>query len=172
MDSVRTRVVTRTALLLALTLLFQSLRLFIPLPPFFSTWVIGSLVNACLLIALETTGFFPAAVIALIAPVVAYFQQLLPLPIFVLPVALANLLYVWLFRTGVAWGRWQGIALAALGKTVFLYAAFVWLLSFIHIGGKLAAGLLFVMSWPQLVTTTAGGVLATIIVKRLKPWLE
>jgi hypothetical protein len=166
-DSVGTRVMARTALLLALTLLFQSLRLFIPLPPFFTTWIIGSLVNACLLIALETTGFFPAAVIAVSAPAAAYFQQLLPVPIFVLPVALANLLYVWLFRTALVWGRWQGIAIAALGKTVFLYVVFAWLLSFIHIGAKLAAGLLFIMSWPQLVTTAAGGVLATLVVKRL-----
>jgi hypothetical protein len=167
LNPVRTRLVTRTALLLALTLLFQSLRLFIPLPPFFSTWIIGTLVNACLLITLETTGFFSAAVIAVAAPAVAYLQQLLPLPIFILPVALANLLYVWLFRTALGWRRWQAIALAALGKTVFLYAAFAWLLSFIHIGAKLAAGLLFVMSWPQLATTVAGGVVATLIVKRL-----
>jgi hypothetical protein len=166
-DSVRTTVVTRTALLLALTLLFQSLRLLIPLPPFFSTWVIGSLVNACLLIALETTGFYPAAVIAVVAPVMAYFQQLLPLPVFVLPVALANLLYVGLFKTGLSWGRWQAVTVAALGKTVFLYASFFWLLSFINLGAKLTAGLLFVMSWPQLVTTTVGGILATIVVKRL-----
>jgi hypothetical protein len=170
-DPLATRVVARTALLLALTLLFQSLRLFIPLPPFFSTWIIGSLVNACLLVAVETSGFFPAAVIAVAAPAVAYFQQLLPLPIFVLPVAFANLLYIWLFRTGLAWGRWQGIALSAFGKTLFLYLAFAWLLSFIHIGPRLAAGLLFVMSWPQLVTTVAGGVLAAIVVRRLRPWL-
>lgn len=170
-DSLKTRVMARAALLLALTLLFQSLRLLIPLPPFFSTWIIGSLVNACLLVALETTGFFPAAVIALVAPVVAYFQQLLPLPVFIPPVALANLLYVALFRTGLNWGRWQAIAFSALGKTLFLYAAFSWLLSYIHIGPKLAAGLLFVMSWPQLVTTTLGGVLATLVVKKLKPWL-
>lgn len=172
MGSVKTRIIARTALLLALTLLFQSLRLLIPLPPFFSTWIIGSLVNACLLVALETTGFFPAAVIAVAAPVVAYLQQMLPLPVFVPPVALANLLYIWLFRTGLVWGRWQGIALSALGKTIFLYAAFAWLLSFIQIGPRLAAGLLFVMSWPQLVTTTAGGVLAAMVVKRLKPWLN
>ncbi|MDR3560273.1 MAG: hypothetical protein P4N59_02360 [Negativicutes bacterium] len=172
MEPTRHRVVARTALLLALTLLFQSLRFIIPVPPFFSTWIIGSLVNACLLVALETTGLYPAVVIAVTAPVVAYLQMLLPLPVFVVPVALANILYVSLFKTGLAWGRWQGITLAALGKTIFLYCAFAWLLTLIHIDSKLANGLLFVMSWPQLVTTVAGGVLATMIVKRLRPWLD
>jgi hypothetical protein len=88
---------TRTALLLAITLIFQSLRFFIPIPPLFSTFLVGTLVNATLVIALNVAGLLPAVFLSVITPVVAYFQQLLVLPIFILPVAVGNLLYVSLF---------------------------------------------------------------------------
>lgn len=53
----RTRVVlARGALLLALTLVFQSLRFLIPVPVFLSTFLIGTLVNMCLLVAVEEVG--------------------------------------------------------------------------------------------------------------------
>lgn len=162
------RGLARTALLLALTLLFQSLRLIIPLPLLISTFIIGSLVNTCLLMAVEMSGLRSAVVISLVAPCVAYFQQMLPLPIFILPVAIGNLLYSSIFWLSRKWKNWQRIFLSALGKTVFLYLSFVWLLTFIAIKGKIAAGILFVMSWPQLVTTTAGGFLAVIISQRIK----
>jgi hypothetical protein len=45
--------------------------------------------------------------------------------------------------------------------------AFTWLLTLVSINPKIAAGLLFVMSWPQLVTTVLGGLLALAVVKRL-----
>lgn len=161
------RMLVRAALLLALTLVLQSLRLIIPLPPFFTTFIIGSLINACLLITLETAGLTAALLIAAVTPVVAYLQQLLPLPVFIPPVAAANILYVLLFRAGLTWGRASAIGLAAVGKTVFLYFTFAWLLTLINLPPRLATGLLFVMSWPQLVTAILGGVLATIVVRRL-----
>lgn len=162
------RMLTRTALLLALTLLFQSLRFFIPLPPFLSTFVIGSLVNASLLIAAEKAGLWSALIIAAITPVVAYFQLLLPLPVFILPVALGNAAYICLFLFACRWGRTSGTVLATLSKTVLLYAAFTWLLTFIAIPPRLAAGIMLAMSWPQLITGAVGGLLTSLIVKRIR----
>lgn len=163
----RHRLLTRAALILALTLVFQSLRFFIPLPPFFSTLLIGSLVNACLLVAFMTTGLPVAAAIAAIAPVVAYFQQLLLLPVFIAPVAVGNFLLVVIFRSAAGWGKWPGIILAAAGKTVFLYFSFTWLLTFVNVNPKLAAGIMFAMSWPQFATAVIGGVLATLAAARI-----
>jgi len=80
-------ILTRTALLLALALLFQSIRLLIPIPPLLSTFLIGSLMNSCFLIAAEMAGAGPAIVLVSLVPIVAYFQQVLPLPIFIIPVA-------------------------------------------------------------------------------------
>lgn len=161
-------ILTRTGLLLALTLVFQSLRFIIPIPVFLSTFLIGGLVNACLLVAVEIVGVKPALLIVLVAPIVAYFQQLLPLPIFIIPVALGNAIYIGVFSIGGGWNSWLRIGIAALSKTVFMYAAFSWLLTLIAIPPKLATGLMLVMSWPQLVTGVVGGILASIIKKRLQ----
>ncbi|SMC75075.1 hypothetical protein [Sporomusa malonica] len=162
------KVVTRAALLLALTLLFQSLRFLIPIPSFLSTFIIGSLVNSALLIAAEKVGLWPALMIAVVAPVAAYFQQLLPLPVFIVPVALGNAAYICLFLASLRWGRVLAVFLGTIGKTGVLYGAFVWLLTFIAVPPNLAAGIMFAMSWPQLVTGILGGLLASIISRRIR----
>jgi len=164
----RSTILTRTALLLALALVFQSLRFMIPIPIFLSTFLIGSLVNACLLIAVDTVGVQSALLIALVMPIVAYFQQLLPLPIFIIPVALGNAIYIGMFAIGKKWNWWLQLGVAASSKMVFMYATFSWLLTLIAIPAKLATGLMLVMSWPQFVTGVIGGILFSIIKKRLQ----
>jgi len=160
--------ITRAGLLLALTILFQSLRSIIPIPPFLSIFLIGSLVNCCLLVAVEVISRRAAFVIAIIAPVVAYLQQLLPLPIFILPVAIGNAIYVGVFAISLRW-NWLGrAAAAALAKSVFMYITFIWLLSYLALPEKITANLIFVMSWPQFVTGILGAWLAAIITMKLK----
>jgi hypothetical protein len=161
-------ILTRAALLLALTLLFQSLRLMIPMPPFLSTILIGSLMNTCLLVATGAVGFRFTLMIVMVAPVVAYFQQVLPLPMFIVPVAVGNSIYIGLFLIGHKWRFWLRIGVIALAKAIFMYGSFTWLLTFIAIPSKVAAGLLFIMSWPQLVTGIIGGIISASIIKRLK----
>ena len=163
------RILSRTALLLALTIVFQSLRFLLPLPAIASTFLVGSLVNACLLVAARLTGRKAAFLIACITPVIAYIQQLLPLPVFILPVAAGNVLYVWLFTQLAKIGPVPpAIGGAALGKTIFFYLAFSQLLKFIDLPPALAAGLLFVMGWPQFVTGVLGAVLALWVGNRLR----
>ena len=159
---------TRAALLLALTLVFQALRLMIPIPAMFSVFLIGSLVNTCLLVASEGVGVKYALVIACSAPVVAYFQQLLPIPILIIPVAIGNVIYILTFRMGKKWNIWLRICSAAIGKALFMYIAFIWLLGMIAIPTQMAAGLMFIMSWPQLITGVIGGILARIITRKLQ----
>jgi hypothetical protein len=161
-------ILTRTALLLALALLFQSIRLLIPIPPFLSTFLIGSLMNTCFLIAAEIVGMGPALMIVFLVPIVAYFQQVLPLPIFIIPVALGNAIFIGIFLMGRHWNHWVNIVIAAASKAIFMYAVFSWLLTFIAIPIKIATGLLFIMSWPQFITGVIGGFLAGIIKKRLR----
>lgn len=164
----KSTILTRAALLLSLALLFQSLRLMIPVPPMLSTFLIGSLMNACFLIAAEWVGAGPALLITFLVPIAAYFQQVLPLPIFIIPVALGNAIYIGVFLMGRRLQYWWKLSAAAASKMIFMYVAFHWLLTLIAIPGNIATGLLFIMSWPQLVTGIIGGILARIIKKRLK----
>lgn len=159
---------TRTALLLALTLVFQSLRFIIPIPVFLSIFLIGSLVNTCLLVAAETVGIKYAIVIACSAPIVAYFQQLLPLPILIIPVALGNVIYIVVFAVGEKWKTWLRICSAAISKSIFMYVVFTWLLTMIAIPAQMVAALMFVMSWPQLITGVIGGMMARVIKRKLQ----
>lgn len=158
----------RTALLLALLLVLQSLRLVMPLPPVLSMFLIGTLVNACLLVAVETVGIWPAIVLAFLAPITAYFQQMLLLPVFIVPVAIGNIVYAawfWWTRRKPALLRLGG---AAFVKTFLLYVLFTWLLTWVQLAPQVAAGVMLAMSWPQLVTGLAGGVLALVLKRRLR----
>ena len=147
MSEIDQKKISRTALLLAIAILCQSLRFFLPAPVFLSTFVIGALVNACLLIALQATGLGSALLIACITPVVAYFQQLLPIPVFILPVAVGNSLYVWLYQRLLRIGPvWPAIGGAALGKAAFFYLAFSWLLTLIEIPAPMAAAIVSLMT--------------------------
>lgn len=164
------RIIARVALFLALTLLFQSLRMIIPLPALLSLFIVGTLVNACLLTASEIVGIKPALVIALIAPVIAYFQQLLVLPIFIFPVAVGNAVYITVFKFVSRKKKLTvfTIVIAAIAKTITLYMFFVTLLSSIKISPTIAKTIMAAMSWPQLITAILGGLIAINIIKRLK----
>ncbi len=162
------RCLTRAALLLALTLAIQSLRLLIPLPPFATTFLIGSLINACLLVALEKVGLGSASLIGVIVPLSAYFQQMLPLPIFILPVAAGNLIYLFLLQGGRKFPVSLRLLAAAAGKGVFLYSFFYWLLLQVHLPAQLASAMLFLMGWPQVATALIGAMLGLYLVQRLR----
>ena len=167
MSHIHNRRLARAALILALALLFQSLRFLLPVPPLFSTFIIGTLVNACLLVAVEVAGWWAAMFIALVAPVVAWFQQLLPVPLLILPVAAGNTAYVLIYGALLHKHRWSGLTLASLAKIFLLYGSVHLLLGLLAIPSNIAAGILFVMSWPQLFTALAGGILANQVTRRL-----
>jgi len=161
-----TNKLTRTAMLLALTLVFQSLRLIWPVPGVALNFIIGSLVNTVLLTASATVGIRAGFLIAWAAPVTAYLQGMLPLPVFIVPVAAGNMVYIMLFCLHNRTGFIPATLLAAAGKTLCLYFSFRWLLTFIDFPAKAATALLTAMSWPQLITAVAGAVLSKIIVTR------
>ena len=164
----RTNKVTSGALLLCLAILFQSLRLLVPVPPPIAPFVIGGLVNACLFVATSYTGLRSGLIIALVTPVIAWLQGQLPLPLFIAPVFVGNELAVicyWLFERKA---RAFAVALAAVVKTIVMYISFSVLLAFILLPDKLAKVLMFAMSWPQLVSGIIGGIIAIIILKRTR----
>lgn len=158
---------TRAALLLALMVVLQSIRLLVPVPPFVSMFVIGSAVNACLLLAVEKTGWRFALVLAVTAPAVAALQQFLPSPLFIFPVAAANIIYVTGYRALLKTNRWLAVVVAAALKMLGMYMAISIVLEVAELSDKLAAGLKMMFGYPQLITGAIGGVLCYVIVNRL-----
>lgn len=161
------KVLSRTALLLALMLLFQSLRLYLPMPVFISAYIVGSLVNACLLLATAALGPKPASALAVVAPVIAYLQQALPLPFLILPVATANLAYIGGYLLTSSRGSWPAITAAATAKFIILYLTVTILIEYLGVTGRPAAVLTLLLGWPQWITGLGGGVIFFAVHRRL-----
>ncbi|WP_296827309.1 hypothetical protein [uncultured Megasphaera sp.] len=162
-----TQKVTRTGLILAATLILQGLRLIIPIPPQVSLFLIGSLVNACLITAVLTIDRRAGFVVAACTPIFAWLEGMLPFFLFVFPVAAGNSVYVY-----CAW-RWQrygfpALAVGALIKALVLYALFYLLFAGIEFPPVLRHLLLTAMSWPQVITGVIGALLGLQLSRFLK----
>ncbi|GBG58525.1 hypothetical protein SPFL3102_03892 [Sporomusaceae bacterium FL31] len=161
------RKMNRTALLLALMIVFQSLRLYLPIPSFVSVYIIGSMVNACLLLAASMVGWKAAFVLAVTAPVVAYLQQVLPLPVLILPVAAANLAYVTGYLVLAGQNKVLAISMATATKFMIVYLTVIGLIQYIGITGNMAAMLTMMLGWPQWITGFGGGAIFFAVHKKL-----
>lgn len=81
---------TRTAVMLALTILFQFVRYLFPDPnAIYVTYIISSCVNLCLIVAGGVIGMWSGVIISVLAPIVAFFQGHAIVQM-ILPVALGN----------------------------------------------------------------------------------
>ena len=154
----------RIALLLAIALLFQSIRLLMPMIPGpVNMFLIGSLLNAVMVLAAWHTGSRWAAVIGLLLPVGAFLQGQLPLVLMLPVVAAGNVIYM----LGAHWQHSRAVYLTPVIKAIVLYAGTVAVIRLVDLPPQVAAVLLFMMSWPQLVTGTLGIILARRILCRL-----
>lgn len=161
-----TKKLVQGALLIAVAVILQSLRLFIPLPMLISTFIIGSLVNMMLVVVCIKSCMAVTFILTLLLPVFAYFQGQLLLPILIPVVIFGNLCYVYAVR------YWQGgyavYIMPAVLKTVAMTAGAKLLMLMFHIGGAAAGTVLFAMSIPQLITGIAGVTLGKRIIRYLK----
>lgn len=169
MNSPTTRQLTRTGLLLAATLVLQGLRLVIPLMPQVSMFLIGSLVNACFVIAVFAVHWRAGVVVAIVTPLFAWLEGMLPVPLFMVPVAMGNTVFVVLMyflgkRTALGYA---GVYIAAVCKMAVLYGAFYGLFGLVAFPNAVRQAILFSMSWPQLWTGFLGGTLGILISRRL-----
>ncbi len=156
----------RGAMLLAVGIVLQALRLVVPLPPMWTVFIVGTLVNMVLVLSARTVGLWPATLIAVLMPIIAYFQGQLPLPFLIPVVALGNMVLVYLCAR--FWGK--GIVIAApLFKTFILYCCSLFTLWLVSIPEKLSLFILFLMGWPQMITGILGLILAYKLQKRIFP---
>lgn len=162
----RTSTLTRTALLLAATIILQGLRLVMPIPQQVSMFVIGSLVNTCFVLAVLAVGWRAGLLIAIVTPFFAYLEGMLPFLPFVVPVAFANSVFVLACQLGKRWSL-PGLYGAAVLKTVAMYSSFFFFFSIFAFPDSVRHMILFMMSWPQLVTGAIGVTLGYLVAGRV-----
>lgn len=143
---------------MALALLSQSLRLIIPLPNMVSMFLIGSLVGLCMLIATMRYGIVSGLIIAWATPIIAFMQSMLPFVPFIPLVAVGNSVFVILGYLLRSQAIWLQAAVCSVAKCVVLYCSFALLFVGFAVPYPIAKAVLFMMSWPQIVT----GVLAVV----------
>jgi hypothetical protein len=174
--------IVQTALLLALTLIFQTyVRELVP-AGIINTLVVGSLVNLCLYVASGTVGWRGSTVISVLTPVVAALMGHLPTPVLIPFVAAGNVVLCLAFEliaqkkdTGIA--PWIAVGVSAAAKTAVLYALVVWIFVGMMLPGtglpsKIGAVLSLNFSWPQLVTALIGGIVAMPVISAVKKALD
>ena len=164
-----TKSLTGTGLLLAVALLAQSLRLMFPIiPNQLSMFLIGSITSATFVLATWRYGRKNGLVIAWIAPVVAHLQGMLPLPPFILITGLGTTAYVFVAHWLQHKPKVLLIIVAALVKAGVLFGGYSLFFSLFQFPPKIVNTMLFVSSWPQLVTSSLGIILALLITKRVR----
>lgn len=158
------RMLVRGGLLLALGLVAQQLRIFIPLPTLLMTLVIGTLLNCVLVIAARHINMTVALLLALALPVMAFLQGHLPLPLLIPVIFLGNAVLVALCNR---WWVKPIFVLAPIAKTCTLYG--VGTLLFMEFGTQdtLVTAVLFGLGWPQLLTAIWGILLERYLEKRI-----
>ncbi len=149
---------TVLAMFLAIALLVQSIRLVIPMIPGpVNIFLIGSLLNAVMVLSIWHTGSCWAAVIGGVLPLGAFVQGQLPI-VWMIPVVAGG---------NIAFTLWTGIFryssllyLAPVVKTAILYGGTLAVWQLLELPQAMMGILLFMMSWPQLVTGMVGIFLA------------
>ena len=134
-----------------------------------SQWYTGPVVNALLLLTAVLVGTPEAIVIGLIPGVVALSSGLLPVALApVLPfIMLGNALFILVFYYLKKTNFFAAIIAASIIKFTFLHTMTIFVISGL-LSKKIAASAAVMMSWPQLITALAGGLIAWIALKTVE----
>ncbi len=140
--------------------------------------VTGPLVNALLLVTVETAGIGAAVLVGLTTPLNALAGGVLPLPLMVmLPfIGIGNAVLSTVYGAFKGKNRLLALAAGATLKFAWLYGVTAWLAAHplqVTVGGatqavQLPASLVSMMQWPQLATALAGGLIVVGAVRLLR----
>ena len=158
------RTLARGSVLLTMAIVAQEIRLFLPLTPLLSIIVIGTMLNAIMVIAVRYASLTSAIIISAILPLFAFMQGHIIIPLMIPVIFLGNLVLV--LVCDKFWGKGI-IILAPVLKTVSLYMLSRVLLSMLGLQNKVVDAILLGMGWPQLITAILGIILALQLEKRL-----
>lgn len=155
MSQTRIYWITRTAILLAIAVVFQM--------GGFPQFITGPAVNAILYLSAMTIGWSGGVLIGICTPVIAALRGILPPPLTpLIPfIALGNGILVILFFYLQKKSRILAIAVASTVKFLILAAAVNFL---VQVPSKIAQ----MMSFPQLLTAIFGGLIALLVERAIK----
>lgn len=161
MSSVDIRRVTRTAILIALTVAFQSMGL--------QQMVTGPVVNMFLYLAVMTVGIWGGVATGLVTPVVALWVGILkPAMAPMVPaIALANAALAVAFALVSGIGGRKSAAFRIIGVLIASFVKFLILSTTVKYLVQVPAPLAKMMQGAQLVTALIGGALALVLVEIL-----
>ena len=130
--------------------------------------ITGPIVNATLFIAVVTMGWRNAILIGLTPSLIALMAGTLPsvLAPMVPFIAFSNAMLIVVFGLFAKKNYWLGIASASFLKFVFLFGTSTILINLFNI--QLPKSIALMMSYPQLLTALAGGVIAYLFLKTIK----
>lgn len=160
------RTLARGSVLLTMAIVAQEIRLFLPLPPLLSIIVIGTMLNAIMVIAVRYASLTSAIIISAILPLFAFMQGHVIIPLMIPVIFLGN--FVLVLVCDKFWGK--GIIIIIIApvlKTVSLYMLSRALFSMLGLQNKVVDAILLGMGWPQLITAILGIILAMQLEKRL-----
>ncbi len=159
------RLVVLTGLLAALTVAIQLSSRMIPLG-IFGNVLTGSLVNACLLISSKLVGIGRGSIICCITPLCAVLFGM-PMPVIFVPfIAVSNFLFI--FLNHAIKNDILRFVIPILSKALFIYASVRLIIVILGIASSKASKMLYLFSWPQLITATIGMTIAWIVVPHLE----
>lgn len=164
----REKILTRKNVLVTTEfLVLFAIALFAPMAN--QQFITGPLVNSVLILATVFLGFENAILIALFPSLIALSIGLLP-PI-LLPmvpfIITGNVLYIFIFSKLQKTNYWLGLVPASILKFALIFLSSQFLVNLITSKG-LPPAVTLMMSWPQLVTALAGGIIAFIVLKSVK----
>ena len=162
----RQRRMTRMAILLALMIVIQSLRFILPLPSLILLFLIGTALNACLICTTELIGLSAALGLALLMPLVAFFQQAFFSPLFVLPALIANIIYLLSYVACSHLHISLASGVPALLRTLTLYAVSALTFAFLGFNETQAVVLQSILSVTQLATGVGGILLCRVLLTK------
>ncbi len=143
--------ITRIALLLALALTVQQLKI---------QWLTGPAINAILLLAAAYTNIYSASILGMIIPMMAFLFGIMPIAVVVPFIMISNVLYIVVYTWQYLKNYFIAISTASIAKFLVLTTAVKFIIS-------VPPGVAYALSTPQLFTAVTGGIIATIIIRYL-----
>ena len=165
MDRDRVKMLTRTAILLAVVVVIQMVGR--SLPSQSSSFIVGPLVNMCLLIATVTAGLAGGITIAILVPFTSLISNHLAIATALLPfapvIAISNVIFIMVFYFLYNKNKYVGVVIAAVLKFGFLFVSIRVFLNIFDFP-KFSVMLVTLFSYPQLITALIGGFVALPII--------